>query len=225
MEGQCFWTIEYSNTIFPKIQALQNEGDTHNILLQLHSFFPIAVLVRVHGRREIAETWTCTLFLQFLRPFVKRDKILQAGWEKVSELEVPSASPAPKCCNHTANLPASSRSGLNNWQEQSGNPSPIPCNCNVGEKHRFSKQSFLLQLTTASCPQILQASFSVILSYRWVGLKALIHVIEEDKKQVSQEQLWFSGSTELLEVVFCTLETAEVLPTIRLLRSYTSLHV
>lgn len=144
MEGQCFWTIESSNTIFPKIQALQNEGDTHNILLQLCSFFPIAALVRVHGRREIAEMWTCALFLQFLRLFVKRDKNLQAGWEKVSELEVPSVCPTPKCCNHTANLPASSRSGLNNWREQSGNLSPIPCNCNVGEKHRFSKQNFLL---------------------------------------------------------------------------------
>lgn len=144
MEGQCFWTIESSSTIFPKIQALQIEGDTRTILLQLCFFFPIAVLVGVHGRREIAETWTSALFLQFLWLFVKRDKNLQAGWEKVSELEVPSACPAPKCCNHTASLLASSRSGPNNWRVQSGNLSPIPCNCNVGEKHRFSKQSFLL---------------------------------------------------------------------------------
>lgn len=28
MEGQCFWTIESSNTIFPKVQGLQYEGDT-----------------------------------------------------------------------------------------------------------------------------------------------------------------------------------------------------
>lgn len=144
MEGQCFWTIESRNTIFPQIQALKIEGDTCNILLQLCFFFPIAVLVRVHGRRDIAKTWTCALFLQFLRLFVKGDKNLQAGWEKVSELEVPSACPAPKCCNHTASLLASSRSGLNNWWEQSGNLSPIPCNCNVGKKQRFSKQSFLL---------------------------------------------------------------------------------
>lgn len=81
------WKDNASGLLSPAIQSflkyrVYGMKETHNILLQLCFFFPIAVLVRADGRREIAERWTCALFLQFLLLFVKISKNQQAEWER-----------------------------------------------------------------------------------------------------------------------------------------------
>lgn len=137
MEGQCFWTIESSNTIFAKVQGLWYEGDITFCYNYISS--PLLFWSGLMEAGKLRQDEPVHWFFNFhcLLKYIKTRRLK----EKVSEQ-------GPECLSCTTALqshrPPSAGSDLNHWPKQSGNQRPSAWNRKLREKYRFSKQSFLL---------------------------------------------------------------------------------
>lgn len=114
--------------------------------------FPIAVLVRVDGRRESAERWTSALFLQLLLLFVKINKNQQAE----GEVKCLNWKPGESVLHQSAAITALASQQVPGQTPTTGKntvESKEPSHAsNLRGKYRFSKQSLLLQRRKLFCP-------------------------------------------------------------------------